>query len=426
MAASTGRSLKPPVKSVAHFKCSRNVLKAFHPETPEESVAELKVRVVEGDLVLEDGALLVAETGLAEVKGRVLCRGAFTVRGSLRAKALTAGDARVEGDLEVEGEVEASTLYVEGSLKAERVEIESSCTVGKLAKAETFSVGGSLKSEELEAERVSVGGWFRAKEARAGRVSVGGSLEVEKLEAGRVDVGGVLRGGKVAAEALSVGGSIEVREIEAGKVSVGGTFSLETGRVERIEVGGMLRAQGPLAAGRVSVGGSARVERGFKSEEIDVGGFLELPEGGEVVGRLSVGGTLEAGGILKAGRLVVGGDAEVEKVVAREVKISRLQAKIGVKAEEFTVSRRGRVKGVVAAKRFFMERDSSADTVYAEVFDCEERCRVRELYTVKARIGTGSVVEKAYYVESLEAEEGAKVGKAEKIAEIKPPEGFAL
>jgi hypothetical protein len=51
---------------------------------------------------------------------------------------------------------------------------------------------------------------------------------------------------------------------------------------------------------------------------------------------------------------------------------------------------------------------------------------VRELYAVKARIGTGSVVEETYYVESLEAGEGAKVGNAEKMAEIKPQKGFTL
>ncbi|RLE97543.1 MAG: hypothetical protein DRJ57_04410, partial [Thermoprotei archaeon] len=147
---------------------------------------EVRVGVVEGNLVLEEGSVVVPEGECIEVKGSVLCRGFCVFKGPLKAHSLRArgGDVEVEGSLTVDRSVEVrdGSLYVEGSLRAIRVRVDGSCEVEEVLEAESASVGGMLRAREVKAERVSVGSVLRAERVRGGKLAVGGSVEVDEIE----------------------------------------------------------------------------------------------------------------------------------------------------------------------------------------------------------------------------------------------------
>lgn len=386
------------------------------------------MKVLAEDLVLEGDSLILAEEGLAEVKGKVICEGSCTVKGSLLARDVRVeGSMYVDGDLSVNDTVEVEgRLQVKGSLNARRVRVDDSCRVEGLIKAEEVSVGGILDCREIEAGAVKVGGTFRVEKGRACNVNVGGAIEFSQLQANKVSVGGYLEGGKAKAERLSVGSNVRVDNLEADNVSVGGSLQLIEGRLGRVSVGGTARVGGSLKVSVLSVGGMVKIGGELESEEVTVGGILTIARGGRVNKRITVGGTLESRGLLKADELTVGGLTDVEKLVARIVKVVNLRTAAGVQAEVFRLSKKGRVEGPVVTKEFVMEDGGWAQEVYAKFFECGERCRVQRLYAERAFIGRGSTVEAVFYVEELKLEEGAKVRKEEKISEIKPPEGFTL
>lgn len=392
------------------------------------SVKELKMRVFEGDLVLGDGVLLVAEEGAAEVKGSILCEGSFTAKGSLRAASLQAkGDVEVEGDLEVARRVKVEgDLYVQGGLKAHTVKVEGTCTVGDLLKAEEIFVGSILTSKEIEGGSVSVGGTLRSTRLKAERVSVGGILECEEIEAEKCSVGGTLQAASLKGGKVSVGGTAEAESVSVDEASVGGTLRMRSGSFKRLSVGGMLEAESTLAVSKFSVGGMAVIEGGILCDTASVGGALTIKGGGEVARELSVGGTLSSKGVLRVGSFNVGGLAEVEKVIASRVRVFRLRAGIGVQADDFELAERGRVEGLVVARSFKMEDGGSAEKVYAAYFECGDKCRVKELNAYRAVVGRNCSIWRINYVEELVLGEGSKAVSAEKVSELKLPEGFEM
>jgi len=117
----------------------------------------------------------------------------------------------------------------------------------------------------------------------------------------------------------------------------------------------------------------------------------------------------------------VGGLAEVEKLVAEEVTVTSLRARKGVWAETLDVSKRGRVEGLVVAEQVYMESGSYADKIYAKVFECEERCRVRELYAEEAIIGDFSRVGSVRYSRELRTGRGVEIIASEKVDAIEFP-----
>ncbi|MEM1521921.1 MAG: polymer-forming cytoskeletal protein [Thermofilaceae archaeon] len=386
---------------------------------------EVKVRVWEGDLVLEGDGLIIAEEGLAEVKGELACKGSCTVKGSLIAVRVRVGRSmHVEGDLNVHDDVKVEgALQIKGSLSAKRVKVDNSCYVKSLLKAEEVSIGGFLRCKEIDAGSVRVGGTFRVEKGKVYSVNVGGFMEFSELEAESISVGGYIDGGKARARRVSAGGSIEAEKLEVDHVSVGGWFHLAEGRLGRLAVGGTARVKGVLVVDELSVGGVAEIGE-LEGEDVKVGGALTLQRGGEVRGMVSVGGTLESKGLLRVNRLKVGGFVDVERLVAKEVEVGNLVTSAGVQAEVFKVSRKGTVDGLIVAREFLMEDGGSAREVYAKLFECGEGCRVQKLHAEKALIGKGSVIEYVSYVEELKLGEGARVVISEKVNEIKPPAGF--
>lgn len=399
---------------------------------------------VEGNVTIRGPATIRPEKDRILVKGSITCVGDVIFEGDVEALFIQAsrGEVVVKGSLKVAGTVTVKngSITVEKDLEAERVRVDRELVVkgetrsreiavggrARLNKAtvESINVGGTLEAEELHAEKVGVGGVLNCGRLEAGVVRVGGRATLGEAAASRIDVGGTLEAESCTInDKLDVGGAARIRgRLEGGNVAVGGSLSLASAtRIRSISVGGRASADGDLEAERVSVGGTLEVGGQLKVVKLSVGGRASVGGNLSAEDKVSVGGALHVKSGLISRSISVGGELTARFVKAEEAHVSKLMTVEGAWVEDVHIKERGVVRGPLSSKLVYMERSGSAETVYADKFECEENCRVNKLYVNEAYISADSLIEELYYAGVVNVDPKARVGKMVKVESIEHP-----
>lgn len=398
-----------------------------------ERDATAELDVVEGNLVIGEGATIKAKSGdKVVVKGRVVFEGDSDFLSSLEARDLRGEECRVRisGDLIVLESVylEDGELSVEGQLVAREVDVDKRVRVKRNLRCERLSVGGSLEvGGGIDSAELSVGGSVSASgNARGNLLKVGGSVGVK---------------GVVEFERLDVGGRAKVGGGKIGRVNVGGTFE-STGKLtfDRLDVGGVVRLASGEGAGRASVGGVLHVEGDFQFDEVsvggtfdvlgsargksaDVGGTVKVNEYATFEKTLNVGGSVGVVRELRAGAISVGGALEAEACFAEKVRVGgRVETRRGTKAKLFEIGRRGKVIGTLVAERVKAYEDAELEDIYAELLVMGRGSSARNVYVRRAVLESGCKISGEFmYTEELELGERLRL-KSEPIKVEKLPE----
>ena len=139
-----------------------------------------KLAVVDRDLKLGKGAILIAENETIVVHGKIKNKGGFKVKGNLECRSIEVekGSVKINGDLKAERDVEVDVkLIVNGSLTAEDVSAGMTVKIKGDAKAEKISAGMKVVVDgSTEAETISAG----SKIELNGKNTVGKFLQEEE------------------------------------------------------------------------------------------------------------------------------------------------------------------------------------------------------------------------------------------------------
>ena len=214
-------------------------------------------------------------------------------------------------------------------------------------------------------------------------------MDVKDVECEDVKVGGTMTVGRIQAEDVNVGGTLTVTggAVVEG-MTVGGTVSMNGGELEDARVGGTMESSGEVKFEGLDVGGRLRLESG-SGKSVRVGGLLEVQHDLTLTGGLTVGGEARVDGKLRAESVNVGGGLRSDEVRASDsIKVGQgLLTSKGVKAEEVTVGRRGRVTGPIVGMRVHIESGSTAEDIYADELKIAESSSVRNVCAAKVEVG---------------------------------------
>jgi cytoskeletal protein CcmA (bactofilin family) len=392
----------------------------------------LEIDVVEGDLLVGDGATVKAKSGeRVVVKGKVEFEGDSDVLSSLEARDLRGKRCRVNisGDLIVSGSIyiEDGDLVTEGQLVAKDVDVDRRVVVRGNLKCEMLSVGGSLEvGGDVEAVDLSVGGSVTTHGSLKGSVlKVGGSFDVDGIaELERLEVGGRARVGGGSIDRVDVGGTFEsTGKLKFGRIDVGGTVRLAACEGEgKVSVGGVLRVEGDFTFDEVSVGGTLEVLGSAEGNSVDVGGTVKVSEDAVFRRALNVGGFAGIRRELRAGSVSVGGSLETEVCLADKVRVGgRVETQRGVKSKLFEIGKHGKVIGPVVAEHVEARDNAELDDVYAGLLVMGRGSSARNVYVKRAVLESECKVSgELIYTEELELGERLRLRSEPKRAEQLP------
>jgi len=409
------------------------------------------IGVVEGALIIEEDATVLAEDGVkVTVNGPVECKGNIVFNCSVEAERFQSreGYVRILGDLTVKDRVEVKhgSLEVSGYIKARAIDVEKLLKVGKDLTAVDVEVGDRLEIEgstkvtkvevggtytargTVEAEDIDVGGSFKTLAAvKLATIDVGGMVHVSGGEVtGPIRVGGYLEstaplcfnaidvGGSIRLSAGSRGGDIHVGgsmkaegDLRFKEIDVGGTVDISgTGEGENVDVGGRLQVGGDLRlTGKLNVGGTVDISGTCQGGEVDVGGRLQVGGDLRLVGRLDVGGAVRVVKELSSEDLDVGGSVEASLVSARNnVAVGGLIAsEKGAKARRIDLGKRGEARGPLLAEEVHIRDRARVEDVYAMSLIMEENAKACNLYVGRASIESECRISgETQYLEALD------------------------
>jgi cytoskeletal protein CcmA (bactofilin family) len=318
-----------------------------------------KLGLVEGVLKIGRNATVQAESGRkVVVTGGVVFDGGATVDCSLecvavevRARAHTGGTIKVHGDLTVH----------------QAADIADSLEVAGTARADTLDVGGHLTAESIISKRVRIGGHLK----------VSGLLESESVDVaghlaalGRVKMVDLHVGGHAEVGGGAISGTIMVRSdflansaLEYGELQTYGHVNLPAGsKGDRMSALGRVEFGGDTSCRRLDVKGVAQIAGNCSSEDVEVGGKMNV-SGSLIVHReLKVFGVTEVGGKVKCESMIVGGRLKADVFfVEGEADIDGdVESIHGLKAKTIFVRRGSRVVGPLVGDRIEIGKTAGA------------------------------------------------------------------
>ncbi len=313
---------------------------------------------IRGNLIVEDGAVLVPKRDWIMVHGDVIVKGSARVEGSMKARrASVDGSLEVAGSLDVTEKVRCEVVLkvendlhagrnivvgdvarIKGSLIAQQVKVGGRLEVGNETKVRTVKVGGSVELRDVNCDELIAGGWINitGSHSDVDVIKAGGSVVIVGGRYNTVKAGGQLNiQGDATIETAKVGGIIE----SSGNITVGA-----------IKVGGQIVHHGDLKARVLKAGGKAEIFGKFTGTEASIGGKLEVAHDAFIENDLKVGGAVEVKGSLEASFIVIGGELLATRVKATEVRVgSQVVVADYLRAGYFQLGRRGRCEGHIIA-----------------------------------------------------------------------------
>jgi len=244
-------------------------------------------------------------------------------------------------------------------------------------------------------------------------MKVGGSGKCNTGTIALVNIGGSFKSeGAVDIEEIDVGGSTVVGPgSKVGTVDVGGSFkSLGDVTFGDIDVGGAVKFAGTATGESIDVGGSLKVDGDLNlSEDLDVGGKVSVEGNIKCEKKIKVGGVITATGRIESFRIIVGGRIEADYIKAHN---------------GFRVGRRSEVIGFVESEEILVRERGRTETLYGDNIRIEDRARIKNIYGREIYLEREVVVEgEVLYTESIEMEDGVKIGKGpDKVDKLPPPE----
>ncbi|MGQ4834187.1 MAG: hypothetical protein ACP6IS_09890 [Candidatus Asgardarchaeia archaeon] len=400
---------------------------------------EIVVSEIDGNLILEEGATVIGESGIINVNGKIICYGNNTLKGDVNAVALEClpcssdkiivdGSLTIaehikieEGSLFVKGDLTAKSTYIDkklqvaGNLSSNNVDVGGSIEVGGNVKSAHISIGGILRVEgNVDAESVSAGGLVKIKGSRntIQKLDVGGTAEVGGGTIDNIKIGGIFR---------SFG------KLEFKKISVGGIINLmNDGKGEKIHVGGKLSLRGSLDVESLSVGGMANVKGTISANSISISGKMNVDGSLKNVSLINIGGILSVTREINASHIKVGGKIIADYIESDEVYVGgKIKTKRGVKAKIIELGKHGVIKGPVIGVKVKIGFRSKAETIYSEdEIIIDEECIVKRLFGKRIIIGSKSKIKgPVVYVESLDVGQDVKFKvEPQKVDSLPPPE----
>jgi len=397
----------------------------------------IRLTKVIGSLKAEDAIIKSgSEDGVVIIEGSTSCRGDCVFECTLQTENLESRGGRlsVHGDLLVSKiiEIKNGDLYVKGRLSSERLSVDRNVEVGGVLESKEIDVGGTLEASGfIKAKSLDLGGkLYAGSNAEIKQIDVGGVVVVEgDTKSESIEVGGKFVGkGRVEAYQIDVGGSVEISsEADIDKIDVGGSVKLAGGIIhDKIDVGGSFESSKPLKFKIIEVGGKATIVGGegtnvyigglFKSEgdltfrdirvggkveitgdasgeNIEVGGSLEVSKSLSLSGRLIIGGRANIGGQLRAMSIRVGARLEAEKIEASIIQTNKLLTRLGAKAKNIEIGRRGEVRGPLIAEKVVIKDRSVVEDIYADLVKLGRECTARNIYASHITLELGCRIE---------------------------------
>ncbi|MGD2200687.1 MAG: hypothetical protein PVJ38_03515 [Candidatus Bathyarchaeota archaeon] len=426
-----------------------------------------EINRVDGDLYIDDATVKAGRPGgVIEVSGMTEYRNDCFIESGLETDRLrgSGGDIVVDGDLTAKNSIRIrhGELEVRGDLETIKLDVDRRVKVSGNMKTDLARVGGSLRVKgDTKAARVDVGGSFKVdSDADVGEIDVGGSVKVEgSTKSGLINVGGTFKGyGPVEAEKIDVGGSVKLEDkADVEEIDVGGSVKVVRGRTGDVKVGGSFKAREPINFSTIKVGGSVKIAGGigghvdvggsFKSDgdltfqTIDVGGTVKIDgsgKGGNIdVGgtvrvrgdldlqdELKVGGKADIGGVLKARVVRVGGRVEGEKIEAQDlIKTNTLRTRLGAKAGEIDIGRRGEAEGPLIAGRVLVRERARVEDVYADTVYLRRGSRAVNIYARKVTVENRCIITgQVKFTEEVNIDRDARLSyEPEKVESLPEP-----
>ncbi len=370
---------------------------------------------VEGNLLLEDGAIIVAENDLISVNGKILSEGKATIKGNLSATTIVC-----EGTLEVNGNLTVServgceqSLVVSGILKVgDLLLVGDECRVKGDVTLQDAKIGGRVVMDgKIAVHMLKVSGTAEINEIIANEVLAGGrivirgtSSNVELLKAG---AGIELFGGRY--QSVKTSGYLRVNgHVNFGAVFVGGTLE-GSGEItaETIKIGNKMKYHGFVQVRSLKIGGMAEITGDLAcDEEVSIGGRLTVLGNAQVGSLLKVGGSIAVKGVLECAAVIVGGQLKARKVLGREVHVGGLvQVSDYLRTTYFVIGKKGQVEGLVVADEIIVQEEASVIDLIGSIIHLKKRARVHG---------------KVQYVESLLVEDDVQLEQAPEQIEQLP------
>ena len=406
-------------------------MEEFHVANGEHKV----IGHVVGDLIVGNNAIIDVEDQQLKVTGCIRCKGSAVFNGNILANEFAAEDGkiRVNGNMEIANkvEIEDGSLFVDGTLIANTVNVDNELDISDTLKAKDVSVGGKLHVEQrLEAYHVSVGGSLLVEgETFAQTLSVGGTINIHgTCNVEQIDIGGSAKivAGKI--KKISVGGTLKVKSnFQFEKANVGGVASF-LGDIlgGDINVGGVIKVAGSAQLGVLNVGGVAKIKASCKCRSMKVGGVIKVGTSLEVEESLIVGGSVKVDGPITAKEIKVGDSISGTQINASVVHVGgRLFVDKYIKADEVKIGKGGKIRGIVIGSDVLIRKKATAEDIYSQKISVEPGAVVKSLYGHNIYLDSCKVTGNVLYTEVLEVRGKVRFSKKpEKVDELPPPPSF--